>query len=394
MNKKIFGVDVSLGNNTLSDVKINPLTTLQMNDYASTLTFEDAGILVYNTDENRFYAWNGTGFSYDEESDPTVAQHIKDISQTQISDWDDAHSWGDHSVVGYLTSFTETDPTVPSHVKGITSNQVSNWDTAYGWGNHAFQGYLTTETDPTVPSHVKGITTTNISNWNTAHGWGNHATQGYLKVEADPVFTASQASSITQAHITKLNRRSITRVATYKVVSAAPVPAEADTYYTVGNSSSIVVNISDLGTLATGDIIRVSAKVVIASTGSPSGGQFIRFNSDSANNYGASTNFRTGYTESPAGQIRFYNSTQLSEVYDLDFVIRTEFNNNPGAGIVAGYKTLVGQVFSRGFGFGSVITTGLAGIWRNSSNNITTITFGTNALQYAVGTEIVIYREV
>jgi hypothetical protein len=61
-------------------------------------------------------------------------------------------------------------------------NNSTNWNTAYSWGNHALVGYLTsyTETDPTVPSHVKAITTTNISNWNSAYGWGNHATQGYL----------------------------------------------------------------------------------------------------------------------------------------------------------------------------------------------------------------------
>jgi hypothetical protein len=45
---------------------------------------------------------------------------------------------------GYLTSFTETDPTVPNHVKTITTTQISNWNAAYGWGNHALAGYATT----------------------------------------------------------------------------------------------------------------------------------------------------------------------------------------------------------------------------------------------------------
>lgn len=43
----------------------------------------------------------------------------------------------------YLTDFTETDPTVPEHVKSITSTNISNWNTAYGWGNHASAGYAT-----------------------------------------------------------------------------------------------------------------------------------------------------------------------------------------------------------------------------------------------------------
>ena len=42
---------------------------------------------------------------------------------------------------GYLT--TETDPTVPAHVKAITTTQVTNWDTAHSWGNHASYDYAT-----------------------------------------------------------------------------------------------------------------------------------------------------------------------------------------------------------------------------------------------------------
>ena len=48
------------------------------------------------------------------------------------SNWDSAYSWGDHALVGYLTSYTETDPTVPSHVKSITTTNIANWNTAYG----------------------------------------------------------------------------------------------------------------------------------------------------------------------------------------------------------------------------------------------------------------------
>ena len=44
------------------------------------------------------------------------------------TDWDAAYAWGDHSQVGYLTSFTETDPTVPAHVKGITQANITAWN--------------------------------------------------------------------------------------------------------------------------------------------------------------------------------------------------------------------------------------------------------------------------
>lgn len=52
----------------------------------------------------------------------------------------------------YLTSFTETDPTVPDHVKVISTTQVSNWNTAYGWGDHGAQNYAK-KSDIITPSY-------------------------------------------------------------------------------------------------------------------------------------------------------------------------------------------------------------------------------------------------
>lgn len=46
----------------------------------------------------------------------------------------------------YLTS--ETDPVfTASPASGITSTNITNWDTAYGWGDHSSVGYLTSESD-------------------------------------------------------------------------------------------------------------------------------------------------------------------------------------------------------------------------------------------------------
>ena len=58
----------------------------------------------------------------------------------------------------YLTtSFRETDPTVPDHVKNITTTQVSNWNTAFGWGNHASQNYAKKTDIPTVSYPVSSV---------------------------------------------------------------------------------------------------------------------------------------------------------------------------------------------------------------------------------------------
>jgi hypothetical protein len=51
---------------------------------------------------------------------------------------------------GFLTSFTETDPTVAAHIKAITSTQITNWDTAFGWGDHSVAGYVTLTTAQTI----------------------------------------------------------------------------------------------------------------------------------------------------------------------------------------------------------------------------------------------------
>ena len=49
---------------------------------------------------------------------------------------------------GYLTSYTETDPVfVASAAYGITSTNITNWNTAYGWGDHSTAGYLTSYTE-------------------------------------------------------------------------------------------------------------------------------------------------------------------------------------------------------------------------------------------------------
>ena len=74
------------------------------------------------------------------EADPTVPQHVKQITQEDIDKWNKGG--------------TETDPTVPQHVKNITEQDIANWNTDKA------------ETDPTVPECVKKITQEDIDRWN------------------------------------------------------------------------------------------------------------------------------------------------------------------------------------------------------------------------------------
>jgi len=69
---------------------------------------------------------------------------------------------------GYLTSFTETDPVFLASVAAtITTTELSNWNAAYGWGDHSSEGYLV-------------ATAQDKTNWNAAYGWGDHSQAGYL----------------------------------------------------------------------------------------------------------------------------------------------------------------------------------------------------------------------
>ena len=57
----------------------------------------------------------------------------------------------------YLTSYTETDPVFSaSPSAGITNTNISNWNTAYGWGDHSQAGYLTSYTESDTLDDVTG----------------------------------------------------------------------------------------------------------------------------------------------------------------------------------------------------------------------------------------------
>ena len=58
--------------------------------------------------------------------DGIIASPASGIETADITNWDTAFSWGDHSLAGYLTSYTETDPTVDASVKdGVDWSELS-----------------------------------------------------------------------------------------------------------------------------------------------------------------------------------------------------------------------------------------------------------------------------
>jgi hypothetical protein len=134
------------------------------------------------------YSWgdhSGEGY-LTSETDPNWAGNFSGYNKTA---WDLAYSWGDHSTEGYLTSYTETDPLWSANYSGYNKTA---WDLAYSWGDHSTEGYLTsyTETDPLWSANYSGY---NKTAWDLAYSWGDHALAGYLTsyTETDPLWSAN-----------------------------------------------------------------------------------------------------------------------------------------------------------------------------------------------------------
>ena len=52
-----------------------------------------------------------------------------------------------------------TDTTIPSYIKNITQTNVTNWNSAYSWGDHGSEGYLKSESDTLGSVTARGATT-------------------------------------------------------------------------------------------------------------------------------------------------------------------------------------------------------------------------------------------
>ena len=99
---------------------------------------------------------NGTG-SVVEEQDPTVPQYVKNITEEQINNWNNpkvitktSELENDSGFIteipseyiteeeldakGFIKSYTETDPSVPQHVKNITIEDITKWNSNTGGG--------------------------------------------------------------------------------------------------------------------------------------------------------------------------------------------------------------------------------------------------------------------
>jgi len=169
--------------------------------------------------------YNGSDFYMRTRTDSSTWQtwkqlwHSGDFSSTNISQWNTAYGWGDHSVAGYtgdqdlsgyLLNTTDTftgSLTVNGDIRGAGQHLILNAGESYayatGQGNEYV--YINAEQGLEVNSETgnwsggwaarktallrgdllrldgEDLTKTNIQNFKTAYGWGDHSTEGYVK---------------------------------------------------------------------------------------------------------------------------------------------------------------------------------------------------------------------
>ena len=113
------------------NLTLSTLQSLVSNDFHN-LGGSDNNTQLSESEVDAFVSNNGYLTSYNE-TDPSFSNSASaTISIDNISEWDLAYLWGNHSTFGYLTSFSESDPNFSSWDKSlginITESQVSDLD--------------------------------------------------------------------------------------------------------------------------------------------------------------------------------------------------------------------------------------------------------------------------
>ena len=130
-------------------------------NYLTSFTESDPTIPSYvkNIKESDISNWNNkstfSGSYNDLTNKPTLfSGNYNDLSNKPTIPSNTSQLTNDS---GFLTNYTETDPTVPSHVKNITSTDISNWNNKSNFSGN-YNDLSNKPTIPTVPTNVSAFT--------------------------------------------------------------------------------------------------------------------------------------------------------------------------------------------------------------------------------------------
>ena len=118
------------------------------------------------------------------------------VNGSDTANWDTAYSWGDHSLKGYLTSYTETDPVFSaSEAATFVSGDKSNLDTVTAW--NTAHGSKTTNWD-----YAYATIDDKESIWDSKIGDAPSDNSQYARVNGNwAVVQAGASSALTQEQI-------------------------------------------------------------------------------------------------------------------------------------------------------------------------------------------------
>ena len=152
----------------------------------------DAVLLVQTTSENYKTFIATAGISSDYNTSIYVGNVYSTTGVYKQFDFADYVTETELSNKGYLTSYTETDPTVPSHVKNITSSDITNWNNKSNFSG-SYNDLTNKPTIPTVP--------TNISAFNND--------KGYLTSVPSEYVTETELSSTLNNKVDKVSGKGL-----------------------------------------------------------------------------------------------------------------------------------------------------------------------------------------
>lgn len=141
---------------------------------------------------------------------------------------------------GFITGYTETDPTVPSHVKNITQANITSWNNKSDFSGN----YNDLTNKPTIPSEV---TETTVSNWGFTKNTGTYSkpSTGIPKADlASAVQTSlDKADTALQSHQDisgKANKISVVQI------SASTIEINPNTFYKFGEVASLNITLASI----------------------------------------------------------------------------------------------------------------------------------------------------
>ena len=201
-----------------------------------------------------------------------------------------------------ISSFisTEIDPIFSaSPSANITSTNISNWNSAYNWGDHSLVGYLQ-------------ATNTDKANWNLAYSWGNHSSAGYLTVEADTL------DSVTGRGNTTINNVSVGQLTAGGLTYPNTNGTSGQVLTSDGSGNIIWSTVSGGGSSNVSDIDDLTDVTI----STPTSGQVLYYNGTTwtngvASSYGDSdVSSHLNTSSATAGQILSWNGTDFVWVAD------------------------------------------------------------------------------